>query len=66
MCVQVMPSRLVFEVIEPERMAESDVKRARGSTVDLVREVVFARHRADLTGRRPFHELVQLGVAPWR
>jgi hypothetical protein len=33
-CVQVMPGRLVLEVIEPERTAEPDVKRARRSRAD--------------------------------
>jgi Toxin SymE, type I toxin-antitoxin system len=33
-CVQVMPGRLVLEVIEPERTVEPDVKYARRSSVD--------------------------------
>ena len=33
-CVQVMPGRLVLEVIEPERTAEPDVKYARRSSAD--------------------------------
>jgi type I toxin-antitoxin system toxin SymE len=33
-CVQVMPGRLVLEVIEPERVAESDVKCPRRSRTD--------------------------------
>ncbi len=32
--VQVMPGRLVLEVIEPERTAEPDVQRARQSRAD--------------------------------
>ena len=33
-CVQVMPGRLVLEVIEPERTVEPDVKYARRSSAD--------------------------------
>jgi hypothetical protein len=33
-CVQVMPGRLVLEVIEPERVVEPDVKHPRRSRAD--------------------------------
>jgi hypothetical protein len=33
-CVQVMPGRLVLEVIEPERTVEPDVERPRRSRAD--------------------------------
>jgi hypothetical protein len=33
-CVQVMPGRLVLEVIEPTRVTEPDAKRARCPRVD--------------------------------